>query len=129
MPFLAVGFDESVGGCAGGAADVAGIDEHDDHHRDFFLSDEIVHDVERFVFAFAIDVSLAILDDEKSGWNFGIVLRGDINPVIALHAVVDFAGVRQLFGELAGGHIGMLVGIGRIDRHVVAAAEFFVRMR
>src|SRR6202000_2650389 len=103
IPFLAIGFDEVVGRRAGRAADVARIDEHDDHDWNFFLGDQIVDDVERFVFSFAVDIAFAILNYEKSGWSLRIVLSGDVDPVIALHAVVDFAGGAESFRKRAGG--------------------------
>ena len=91
------------------------------------MRDEIVDDIERFVFSVAIDVTLAVLDDEQCGRSFWIVLRGDVNPIFAFHAIVDLAGVSDLVGEFPDGHVGMLVGIGRVDGDIVAAAEFFVR--
>ena len=94
----------------GESVDVAGIDEDADHHRDFLLGDQIVDDVERGIVAVAVDVPLAVLKDHERGGSFRIVLRGNVNPVIALHAVVDFAGVDDLVGECAGGNAGLLVG-------------------
>ena len=38
------------------------------------------------------------LKDHQGGWNFRIVLRGDVDPVVGLHTVVDFAGVRDFVG-------------------------------
>ena len=102
LPFVGIGFDEVVGGRAGGVGDVAGIDEDGDHHGDFLLRDQIVDHVERWVVAVAIEIALAVLEDHERGGSFGIVLRGDVDPVFAFHAVVDFAGVNDFVGECAG---------------------------
>ena len=45
---------------------------------------------------FRIDVAGAILKDHERGGRLWIVLRRHVDPVLALHAVVDFAGVDDL---------------------------------
>ena len=75
------------------------------------MRDEVVECVEGGVVALAVEVAFAVLKDHDGGGFFGVVLGGDVDPVVADHAVVDLAAQGEFFRECAGGHAGMLEGI------------------
>lgn len=52
-----------------------------------------------------------------------VVLSGDVDPIFALHAIVDFAGVRDLGRERARGDSGLLIGQRTECRQVEATSE------
>ncbi len=54
---------------------------------------------------------------------FRVVLGGDVDPVLAPHAVVDFAGVGEFGREGPGGHARLQIGEGSEDGEVEASAE------
>ena len=104
MPLRGIGLHKTVGRRPGRIRHVARVDEYADHDRDLLLRDQVVDHVERRVVAIAMDIASAVLKDHEGGGNFRIVAGGDVDPVLALHAVIDLAGVYQLFRELAGRH-------------------------
>jgi hypothetical protein len=61
------------------------------------LCDEVVEDIEGRMIAVAVDVSSSVVEDHEHGGDFGIVLGGDVDPVVALHAVVDVTGDGELW--------------------------------
>ena len=75
--------------------DQTGLNKDGDHDRDFFLENQIVENVDDHAFGVALGVTglLAILEDHKRRGSFRIVLGGDVDPIVALHAAVRFAGV------------------------------------
>src|SRR6266436_158691 len=96
LPFVRVGLHKIIGGSARRIGDVAWIDENADHHGNLFLSDQVIDDVERGIVAVAIDVPATILEDHERRGRVLAVLRGNVNPIFTLHAVVNLAGVRDL---------------------------------
>ena len=93
-------------------ADEAGADEDGDHDRDFFLLGEVVEGGDEARVGVATGVALAVLDDEEGGGGLGVVLGGDVDPVVADHAGVDLARVHDFLGEFALGDAGLFVGVG-----------------
>src|SRR5262249_38765108 len=110
IPFFAIGFDEIESGSAGRLGDIPGIDEDADHHGDFLLRDEIVYDVEGGIVTVAVGVPATVVEDHNGGGRAGFVLRRNVNPVFAFHAVVDFAYVRDFLGESSGWNAGLRIG-------------------
>ena len=72
----------------------------------------------------AVEIPLAVLKDHQGGWGFGVVLSGHVDPVVAFHAVVDFAGVNDLVGEFSCRNARLLVGVWGKGGEIEAAAEF-----
>ncbi len=87
------------------------------------MCDEIVYDVERGVVAVTVGIAATVLKDHDGCRRIRFVLRGDINPIFALHAVVDFADVRDFFGESAGGDARLEIGERAESGDVEFAAE------
>ena len=112
-----------MGGRTRGIADVARVDKDTDHHRNLLLGNQIVDHVERRIIAVAIDVAAAILEDHERGGSLGIVLRGDVDPVFAPHAVINLAGVRDGLGERAGRNSRLQIGKGPEGGQIEPAAE------
>src|SRR6266436_5227814 len=124
IPFFAVGFNEIVSGRAAGIGDISRIDEDADHDGNFLLGDEIVDDVERGIVAVAVGVPAAVVENHYGGGSVRFILRGNVNPIFTFHAVVNFAGVGDFFGERAGWNAGMLIGEERESGNVEFASEF-----
>ncbi len=101
----------------------ARLNEDVNHHRDFLLVGEIIENNLGAGSAIALDAPLAILPDHQGGRLGGIVLSGNIDPVIALHALVNLARVHDLFRELAFGDAGMFVGVRTERRDIALAAD------
>ena len=70
------------------------------------------------------DVALAVLPDHQRGRNGRVVLRGHVDPVVALHAGVELARVHELFRNAALRHSRARVRQRPVRRHVIGAAEF-----
>src|SRR5262249_38781917 len=64
-----------------------------------------------------------VLEDHQSRSRVGLVLSGDVDPVVAFHAVIDLADVGELIGEFAGSNAGLKVGKRRESRHIQLAAK------
>ena len=122
MEALGVGGDLAVGGCARSVLDGAGVDEDADHDGDSVLGDEVVDGAEEGAVA-TVGVAGSILKDHEGGGGLGGVLRRDVDPVVRLHAVVDLAGVGELFAEMSGGRAGLEIGEGTEGGQVEAASE------
>jgi hypothetical protein len=101
VPLLAKRLHKAVGGRARCVGHVAGVDEDAYHHRDFLLRDQVIDNIERGIVAVAMDIPAAVLKDHERRRDFGVVTGGHVDPILALHAVIDFAGVDQLFRERA----------------------------
>ena len=68
----------------------ARIDEDSDRDRHLALVNQIVEDDRNTKLAMLIDVTSAVLKHHHAGGRFPIVLCGDVNPVIADRAWIDF---------------------------------------
>ena len=124
MPLRGVGLHKAVGRRSRRIRYVAGIDEDADHDRDFLLRDQVVDHVERGIVAIAMDIPAAVLKDHEGRGNFRVVAGGHVYPVLALHAVVDFAGVYELFRQLAGRHAGLEIRVRAECGKIQTSAEF-----
>ena len=73
--------------------------------------------------AVARDVPLPVLPDHQRGRLGRIVLGGNVNPVIVLHARVNLAREDHLLGHLALRHVGLLIGRGQEHRYIQASTK------
>ena len=69
------------------------------------------------------DVPLSVLPDHQRRWYRRVVLRGHVNPVVALHAPVQLAGVHELLGDPPLGHARPRVRERAVGGHVGRPAE------
>src|SRR5437773_1487381 len=104
-------------------ADRTWLNEHLDHHRNLFLGNQVVHDSQGARCAVSLDQVLAILPDHERRGNVLVVLRGHIDPVVALHAIVNLAGVDDFFRQRALWHAGPGVRIGTVRWHICRATS------
>src|SRR4051794_10155147 len=104
-------------------ADFARGDEDVDHDWYLLLGREIVENYLAACGAAALHEPLAILPDHQRRRVAGIVLGGDIDPVVALHAVIEPARVDELFREFAVRDARLLVRVRHISRDVGITAE------
>ena len=123
MPLIRVSLHEVISRRARRVGDISGIDEDTDHHRNLLLRDQVVDNIQRGIIAVAIDVTAAILKHHHRCGRFRIVLRRHIDPVLALHAVVDFAGVDDLVRQASGGHAGLQITQRTKRRQIEPPAE------
>jgi len=114
------------------AVDRAWRHEHMNHHRNLLVVNQVVGDFMKPVQAgtepalllqVARDVPLSVLPDHERRWHRGVVLRGHVNPVVALHAAVQLAGVDELLGDAALRHARPRVRERAVGGHVVRPAE------
>src|SRR5579872_745688 len=124
MPLLRVGFHKIVGWRAGRAADIAGVDEHTNDHRNFLLGNQVVDDIQRRIIAVALNTSAAILKYHQPGGDLRVVFRRDVDPILTLHPVIDFAGMDKLFQQCAGWDAWLQVRKWSESRHAMTAAEY-----
>src|SRR5579883_2028151 len=109
MPLVGVALYEIIRWRAGRISDVSGIDEDADHHGNFFLRDQIVDNIESWIIAVAVNVSAAVLKYHQRRRYLRVVLCGHVNPVLALHAVINFADVDELWRECSSGNSSLQV--------------------
>src|SRR6202021_832445 len=125
LPFVGVGFHGTVGGSVRKIGDVTGINEYADHYGDLFLGHEVIDDIERRIVAVAVGVPAAALEDQEAGRRVFVVLSGNVEPVVGLHAVVDLAGVGDLRRKRSGGNAGLQIGEWAESGEVQTATELF----
>src|SRR5262249_55436439 len=92
----------------------ARVDEHADSDRHVAFMDQVVEHDSSFEGAVLINERVTVLEYHRAGGLFGPVLRGDVDPIIALRAGIDFAGPCVL-RDLTLWHAGLTLGVGTED--------------
>ena len=87
-----------------GGGNLAGIDEDADGHRDLARSDEIVEHRRRAEIAVGGDEAAAVEKDHHASGLGGVVLLGDVNPVVAHCAREDRRICPSMFRDRAARH-------------------------
>ena len=101
MPLLSIGLHKAVGRRTGASVTSPGLMKTQIMTGIFFWAIRLSITFERGVVAIAMNVTAAVLKDHQCRWNLWIVASRDVHPVLALHPVIDLAGVYELFRELA----------------------------
>ena len=97
----------------------AGVDEDADGDGHFAFVDEIVEYGGGTKVAGEADIAAAILEDHDTGGSLGVILSGDIEPIVAGGAFIDFAGGELMLCDGALGDSILNKGIGDL-RHALS---------
>ena len=95
-----------------GGGNDARVDEYANGDGHFLFVDEIVHDDGGLTSAFGTHVAFAVLKNHQRSWFFGIVLRGHVDPIIALGAGIDATLGELKFFDFSLWHIGLQRRVG-----------------
>ena len=90
------------------------------------MRDQIIDHVQSWIVTVAVGVGLAVLKDHHSCRDFRFILSGNVDPILAFHGVVNFAGVDDFIGQRAGRNSRLEIGQGPECRDVEFAAKSFL---
>ena len=96
---------------------VAGVDEDGDGDGHFAAVNQIIADGGDAVFAAGADEGLAVLEDHEGGGFLGVVLRGDVNPIVPGGVGEDLAGECKRADDFAVrcAFVHLRVGAGEVE--------------
>ncbi len=97
-----------------GGGEDAGVNEDADGDGHLAFVDEVVEYGGGAEVALEVDVGGAVLEDHDAGGVGGVVLGGDVDPVVAGGAGVDFAGGPLVLGDGALGDACLDEGVGAV---------------